>query len=59
MALQLYLTLIAAQLLLLFSGQRPNKRTMELLQFMMMGWASPEEVLVLIQKEQARGKKKS
>lgn len=58
-AIQIYLTLIAAQLLLLFSGQRPNKRTMELLQFMAMGWATPEEVLDLIRKNQDRRKKKS
>jgi hypothetical protein len=32
---------------------------MELLQFMLMGWASPEEVLDLLAKNQARGKKKS
>jgi hypothetical protein len=57
-AIQIYLTLIAAQLLLLFSGQRPNKRTFELLQFMAMGWATPEEVLELIKKQQASGKKK-
>lgn len=58
-AIQIYLTLIAAQLLLLFSGQRPNKRALELLQLMMMGWASPEEVLTLIQQDQSRRRKKS
>lgn len=58
-AIQIYLTLIAAQLLLLFGGQRPNKRTMELLQLMEMGWATPEEVLALIQKNQSQGRKKS
>ena len=57
-AIQIYLTLIAAQLLLLFSGQRPNKRIFELLQFMAMGWATPEEVLALIKKEQASQQKK-
>jgi hypothetical protein len=56
-AIQIYLTLIAAQLLLLFSGQRPNQRTMELLQLMVMGWATPEEVLELIKQDQGRGKK--
>jgi DDE family transposase len=58
-AIQIYLTLIAAQLLLLFSGQRPNKRALELLQLMAMGWATPEEVLRLIQEDQDRRKKKS
>jgi hypothetical protein len=58
-ALQIYLTLIAAQLLLLFGGQRPNRATMELLQFMVIGWASPEEVVRLLKKYQAQTKKKS
>jgi len=50
-AIQLYLALIAAVLLQLFLGHRPNKRTMELLQFYMMGWASAEEVVALIQRQ--------
>jgi hypothetical protein len=43
-ALQVYLALIAAQLLVLFSGQRPNRRQMEAIQFYTLGWASAEEV---------------
>lgn len=43
-AMQCYLALIAAQLLVLHSGQRPNKRQMELIQFYLMGWASAEEL---------------
>jgi len=54
---QIYLTMIAAQLLQLFSGERPNKHTLELLQFMSIGWASPEEVVALL-KEQANRKSK-
>lgn len=50
-AIQLYLALIAALLLQFFTGQRPNKRTMELLQFYLMGWASAEEVVGLLQKQ--------
>jgi len=42
--MQCYLALIAAQLLVLHSGKRPNKRQMELIQFYLMGWASPEEL---------------
>ena len=49
-AIQLYLALIAAVLLQFFTGQRPNKRMMELLQFYLMGWASAEEVVALMQK---------
>lgn len=58
-SIQIYLTLIAAQLLLLFTGRRPNRRTMELLQFMEMGWASPEEVVALLEKAAAPRKKRS
>lgn len=56
--LQIYLTLIAALLLQLFSGERPNKRALELLQFMAIGWASPEEVVALLQKQRNRKSKK-
>jgi hypothetical protein len=57
-SLQIYLTLIAAQLLQLFSGERPNKRALELLQFMAMGWASPQEVVALLKKQPSRKRKK-
>ncbi len=56
-SIQIYLTLIAAQLLMLFSGQRPNRRALELLQFMDMGWATPEEVIRLLQKQSGPRKK--
>ena len=58
-SIQIYLTLIAAQLLMLFSGQRPNRRALELLQFMVMGWATPEEVVALLKKQPAKSQKKS
>jgi len=48
--------LIAALLLQLFTGSRPNKRVMELLQFYMMGWATAEEVAALILKQTAKAK---
>lgn len=57
-SVQIYLTLIAALLLQLFSGERPNKRALELLQFMVMGWASPEEVVTLLKLQQSRKSKK-
>ena len=43
-ALQLYLALIAAQVLLLITGQRPTRRQMEALQAYTMGWISDQEL---------------
>jgi hypothetical protein len=43
-ALQCYLALIAAQLLLLYTGRRPTKRQMEMIQFYLLGWCSVEEL---------------
>ena len=51
---QLYLALIAAVLLQLCTGRRPNKRMMELFQMYQLGWASREELLAGIQRQQAR-----
>lgn len=58
-SVQIYLTLIAAQLLQLFSGERPNKRALELLQFMVMGWASAEEVVALLRSPPPTRKKRA
>ena len=44
-ALQVYLALIAAQLLVLYQGERPNRRQMEAIQFYLMGWATVEELV--------------
>lgn len=44
-ALQVYLALIAAQLLVLYRGERPNRRQMEAIQFYLMGWATLEELM--------------
>ena len=44
-ALQVYLALIAAQLLVLYRGERPNRRQMEAIQFYLMGWATLDELL--------------
>jgi hypothetical protein len=52
--IQLYLALIAAVLLQLCLGRRPNKRMFELLQLHQMGWASTEELIAALQKEQQR-----
>ena len=42
--LQIYLALIAALLLQLYTGRRPTKRMMELIRFYLMGWASGAEL---------------
>ena len=42
--IQLYLALIAAVLLQLYTGRRPTKRMLELIQFYLLGVASPEEL---------------
>lgn len=57
-SVQIYLTLIAAVLLQLFTGERPNQRALELLQFLAMGWASPEEVVALLKEQPNRKNKK-
>jgi hypothetical protein len=43
-ALEIYLALIAALLLQLYTGQAPNRRMMELIQFHLLGVASLEEL---------------
>jgi hypothetical protein len=43
-AMQCYLALIAAQLLVLHTGRRPGKRQLELIQFYLLGWASLDEL---------------
>lgn len=53
-AIELYLALIAALLLQLYTGQRPNKRMMELIQFYLLGVASLEELWEGIQRQRAR-----
>lgn len=47
-ALQVYLALIAAQLLVLHTGQRPTKRQMEAIQFYLLGWATAEELVARV-----------
>jgi Transposase DDE domain len=44
-ALQVYLALIAAQLMVLYRGERPNRRQMEAIRFYLMGWATLDELL--------------
>jgi len=47
-AIQMYLALIASLLLQLYTGKRPNKRQFEAIRFFLMGWASREELAMLI-----------
>ncbi len=55
--IQIYCVLIASLLLMLWSGQRPNKRMVESLRYYWMGLASEEDLVTLL--ERARCKKKS
>ena len=43
-ALQIYCALIAALLLLRYSGKRPGKRAMEMIRFYLLGYATLEEL---------------
>lgn len=52
--LQLYLALIAAVLLQLHTGRRPNQRMLELLQLHQLGWATTAELLAGLEREQQR-----
>jgi hypothetical protein len=56
-ALQIYLALIAALLLQLYTGRRPSKRMMELIQFYLLGVASLEELTAGLQRELSRPEK--
>ncbi len=49
-SIQIYCVLIAALLLQLWTGRRPNKRTVESLQLYWMGWATEEELVNLLQR---------
>jgi IS4 transposase len=52
--LQIYLALIAAVLLQLYTGQRPTRRMLELIQFYLMGVASLEELTSGLQRHLRR-----
>ena len=42
--IQIYAALIASLLLTLWTGRKPTKRTFEMIQFYLIGWASLDEV---------------
>lgn len=52
--IQVYLALIAALLLQLYTGQRPTRRMMELIQFYLLGVATLEELWTGLEQEKAR-----
>ena len=53
-AIQIYLALIAALLLQLYLGKRPNKRMMELIQLHQMGIATDDELKTGLEKQLAK-----
>jgi hypothetical protein len=48
--IQLYCVLIASLLLLLWTGRRPNQRTVESLQLYWAGWATQQELVMLLKR---------
>lgn len=48
MQVQVYIALIAATLLVLYTGKRPNKRCMETIQMFLNGWCSAQELPALL-----------
>ena len=53
-AIQVYLALIASVLIVLGTGQKPNRRTFEMLCLYFQGWASEEELIEHLQREHAK-----
>lgn len=53
-AIQIYLALIAALLLQLYTGRAPTRRMMELIQFYLLGVASLEELWAGVKRERAQ-----
>lgn len=59
MALQVYLALIAAQLMYFYRGALPNKRQLELIQMYLSGWASGDELMDGLDRFSPRAKTKN
>ena len=57
--IQIYLALIAALLLQRYSGQRPSRRMMELIQFHLLGMATLEELCAGLERQRTKPRKKS
>jgi hypothetical protein len=58
-AIQVYLALIASLLIVQWTGNKPNKRTFEMLCLYFQGWASEGELLAHLQREYAKKTKKA
>ncbi len=53
-AIQVYVALIASLLITLWTGCKPNKRTWEMIQFYLQGWATLEELERHLAQQQAK-----
>jgi Transposase DDE domain len=53
-AIQVYMALIASVLIVQWSGRKPNKATFEMLCWYFQGWASEEELLAFLHREQEK-----
>ena len=53
-AIQVYLALIASVLIVLGTGQKPNRRTFEMLCLYFQGWASERELIDHLKREHAK-----
>ena len=58
-AIQMYVALIASLLITLWTGCKPNKRSWEMIQFYLMGWASVEELEAHLARMQAKEQAKN
>lgn len=56
-AIQCYAALIASLLVVLWTGQKPTKRTWEMIQYYLIGWATLEELQAHLEKLAARKKR--
>ena len=54
--MQFYSVLICALLLMLWTGQRPNKRMVEALRFYQTGWADEEDLALMLRRAQPKQK---
>ena len=52
--IQVYVALIASLLIVLWTGHKPTKRTWEMIQFYLLGWASLEELETHLAQLQAK-----
>ena len=57
--IQVYMALIASLLITLRTGRKPTKRTFEMLQYYLLGWATEEEMEQHLKRLAAAEKKKS